>query len=108
MDQRNLYTKDSRFVLYKLPCSESSELFVEELFVVDPDISELHVVEVVADVPVVVEPPVVEPPVEHPSVDSSNRAGTFENGPSINVSVAPIKFGLVFRQEDRCRTDFEA
>ena len=78
--------------IIKLP---SLELVV---FVVVTDNSELPVVEAVPEVPVVTDEPVV---VDPPVVDSSNRAGTFENGPSMKVSVAPIKFGLVFRDEVR-------
>ena len=49
------------------------------------------------------DPVVVEDP---PTVDSSRRAGTLEKGPSMNVSVAPMKFGRVFRDEERWRSDF--
>ena len=43
------------------------------------------------------DPEVVDPPV----VDSSSRAGTLEKGPSMKVSVAPMKFGRVFRDAVR-------
>ena len=77
------------------PYIPSLELVV---FVVVTDNSELPVVEAVPEVPVVTDEPVV---VDPPVVDSSSRAGTFENGPSMKVSVAPMKFGRVFRDAVR-------